>query len=205
MGKKSKNAATASQIIYKNTTTNNPYVTSKTTNRGTNSVFNAGTALDTINNFVNSNIGNLLESYLNPSLNTVTNQAKINEFVNNLSSRTAENFENNIINPLSRRNMIRSSQATDMYNKLAQNNASQVASYLNQLIGNSQNDIAAMLTNLMLLYMNGYEVLKDTQQQSLATSQGTGLNLQSSGNSSAADNSQMMQLITNMVLSAAGY
>ena len=53
--------------------------------------------------------------------------------------------------------------------------------------------------------MNGYEVLKDTQQQSLATSQGTGLNLQSSGNSSAADNSQMMQLITNMVLSAAGY
>ena len=62
-----------------------------------------------------------------------------------------------------------------------------------------------MLANLMLLYMNGYDVLKDTQQQSLAASQGTGLNLQSSGNSSSADNSQMMQLVTQMVLSAAGY
>ena len=203
MGKKSNNAGTTSQFFYKNTTTTNPYVTSKTNNRGTTSVFNEGTAFDTINKFVNQNMGNLLESYLNPSLNTVTNQAKINEFVSNLSSQTAGSLENNIINPLSKRNMIRSSQASDMYNKLSQNNALQVASFLNQLLGNSQKDAASMLSNLITLYMNGYNAINDTQQQSLATSQGSGIKSQTSSNTSSGNN-QMMQLITQMALSAAG-
>ena len=204
MGKKSKSTATATNYIYGNTTTTNPYVTSKTNYNGTTSSFKAGTAFDTINNFVNSNMGNLLESYLNPSLNTVTNQAKINEFVNNLSAQTVGNLENDIISPLSKRNMIRSSQAADMYNKLAQNNASQVASFLNQLLGSSQKDTAAMLTNLMLLYMNGYGALRDTQQQSLATSQGAGTRTQSGGASDYSSSNQMVQLLTQMALSAAG-
>lgn len=195
MGKKS--TKTSSKTVYGNTTTTNPYVTSKTTNKGTTSTFNKGTAVDTINNFVNSNMGNLLNEYLNPTLNSVTNQAKMNSFMDTLNSSSALAFENNIINPLSKRNMIRSSQATDMYNKLAQSNSSQIANYAQELLANSQKDTASMLSALMLLYMNGYNILNDTQTQSLATSQGNAKKSGTSGNSSYSG-SDVMQLANQM-------
>ena len=100
-------------------------------------------------------MGNLLQEYLNPTLNSVTNQAKLNSYINTLNSESAKAMENNIVNPLSRRNMIRSSQATNMYNNLAQNNASQIANYANELLAGSQKDTASLLSNLILLYMNG--------------------------------------------------
>lgn len=182
MGKKS--SSTTSSTVYGNTTTTNPYVTSKTDNSGTVSSFIDGTAVDSINKFVNKNMDQLLNEYLNPTLNSVTNQAKLNSFINTLNSKSALALENNIINPLSRRNMIRSSQATNMYNNLAQNNANQVSNYAQELLVNSQKDTAAMLYNLMLMYMNGYNILDSTQKQSLQTSAGNATSTNSSGNSS---------------------
>ncbi len=170
MGKKS--SKTTNKTVYGNTTTTNPYATSQTTNNGTTTTLNPGTALDSVNNFVNANMDKLLEEYLNPSLNSTTNQAKMNSFMNTLNSETAKNLENNIVNPLSNRNMVRSSQATNMYNNLAANNASAIGNYANELLSTSQKDTASMLSNLMLLYMNGYNVAADTQKQSLSTSQG---------------------------------
>ena len=200
MGKKS--TKTTSKTVYGNTTTTNPYVTSQTTNKGTVTDFNPGTAYDTLNNFVNKNTEKLLDEYLNPTLNSVTNQAKINSFMNSLNSQTAQNLENNIINPLSERNMIRSSQATNMYNNLAQTNASQIADYNNQLLASSQNDTAKMLGNLLLWYLNGYNVVANNQQQSLATSQGNANKSQSStsNSSSAMDTAQILQLAMQMAL-----
>lgn len=170
MGKKS--SKTTSKTVYGNTTTANPYITSQTTNKGTTSMFTPGSAYGTINNFVNENIGGLLDQYMNPTLNSVTNQSKMNSYINTLNNETKKNLENNIINPLSQRNMIRSSQANDMYNNLAQNNANQISNYANELLANSQSDTASMLSNLMLMYLNGYNILSDTQRQSLSTSQG---------------------------------
>ena len=200
MGKKS--TKTTSKTVYGNTTTTNPYITSQTTNKGTVTAFNPGTAYDTLNNFVNKNTEKLLDEYLNPTLNSVTNQAKINSFMNSLNSQTAQNLENNIINPLSERNMIRSSQATNMYNNLAQTNASQIADYNNQLLANSQNESAKMLGNLLLWYLNGYNVVANNQQQSLATSQGNANKSQSStsNSSSAMDTAQILQLAMQMAL-----
>ena len=86
MGKKSNK--TSSKTVYGDTTTTNPYVTSHTTNKGTTSIFNPGSAYDSINKFVNSNLNSVLDSYLNPSLNTVTNQAKMNSFVDNIILNT---------------------------------------------------------------------------------------------------------------------
>ena len=149
MGKKS--TKTTSKTVYGNTTTTNPFVTSQTTNKGTTSVFNPNTAFGSINNFVNKNMNSLLVEYLNPSLNTVTNQAKMNSFINALNSESTKSLENNIINPLSNRNMIRSSQATNLYDNLAQNNASQIGSYTNELLANSQEETAKVLANLMML------------------------------------------------------
>ena len=198
MGKKSKK--TTNKTVYGNTTTVNPYVTSTTTNKGTVTKFNNNTALSSINNFVNSNMNKLLQEYLKPTLNSTTNMAKMNSFMNTLNSNSALNLENNIINPLSKRNMIRSSQATDMYNSLAQNNSNQIANYAQELLGSSQKDTATMLANLMLLYMNGYSVLSDAQKQSLNTSQGNATKTQTTSSNSGMDMSQMMQMATQLAL-----
>ena len=149
MGKKS--SKTTDKTVYGDTSTLNPYVSSQTTNKGTVTNFNNGTAFDTVNNFVNTNMNNLLDSYLNPTLDTVTNQAKMNSFMDNLNAQTVKNVENNIINPLSNRNMIRSSQATNMYNALAQSNNNAIADYTNELLSTSQSDTADVLKNLMLM------------------------------------------------------
>ena len=200
MGKKSNK--TTSKTVYGNTTTTNPFVTSKTNNSGTVSTFNPNTAFSSINSFVNNNMDNLLDEYLNPTLNSVTNQAKLNSYINTLNAQSAKNLENNIINPLSNRNMIRSSQATDLYNNLAQSNASQIGSYANELLANSQAETAKVLTNLMLMYMNGYNAISENQKQSLATSQGNATQTNKSSES-GMDSDQMMQMALQMAMIAA--
>ena len=80
-------------------------------------------------------MGSLLNEYLNPTLNSTTNQAKLNAFTNTLNTQTKKNLENNIINPLSNRNMIRSSQATDLYNNLAYNNNNAIIKILKTTYG----------------------------------------------------------------------
>ena len=199
MGKKS--TKTTSKTVYGNTTTTNPYVTSTTNNKGTVSTFNPNSAFNSINNFVNNNMDSLLEEYLNPSLNTVTNQAKMNSYINALNSESAKNLENSIINPLSKRNMLRSSQATDLYNNLAQNNAAQIGSYANDILANSQTETAKVLSNLMLMYMNGYNALSDNQKQSLTTSQGNATSSQKTTESSDLTN-QLSQLALQIAMAA---
>ena len=60
MGGSSKNNSTQNTTLG-NTTTSNPYVTSTTNNAGTTTNFQNGTALKTIYDNVNQNIGNLLK------------------------------------------------------------------------------------------------------------------------------------------------
>lgn len=168
MGKQSNKIST----VYGNTTTSNPYATATTTNGGTTAAFQPGTALDSVYNYVNKNMGSLLDEYLNPSLNSTTNQAKLNAYTSALSSESLKNLENNIINPLSERNMIRSSQATDMYNNLSETNTNSLSTYINELLSESQDNSAAMINNLLSAYMQGYNVISDMQNQSLQTSAG---------------------------------
>ena len=202
MGKKS--SKTTNKTVYGSTSTSNPYVTSQTNNKGTVSIFNPGTAYDSINKFVNSNMQDMLNEYLNPSLNSITNKSKMNNFINNLNNKTTQNLENNIINPLSNRNMIRSSQATNMYNNLAQSNAAEIANYTNELLANSQSNSAEMLSNLLLWYMNGYNTISDTQNQSLATSQGNAQKTETTNSSSNLDMSPLVQLAMQIALKSAG-
>ena len=174
MGKQSQNSTSTTSKIYGNTTTNNPYASATTNNSGTTANFQPGTALDSIYNFVNKNMDSLLDEYLNPNLNSTTNQAKLNAYTNKLNSETYKNLENNIINPLSNRNMVRSSQATDLYKNLSDQNASSLSSYINDLLADSQENTASMMNNLLAAYMQGYNVISDMQSQSLQTSAGNG-------------------------------
>lgn len=192
MGNSSKKESTNSSrnTIYGKTTTSNPYVTSTTNNKGTKSSFVEGSAYDTVNKFVNANTGKLLDEYLNPSLDSVTNKSKLNTYMNTLSSNAKSTFENDIINPLSDRNMIRSSQATNMYKNLSNNLSNNVASYANELLANSRSETASMLGTLLAAYMDGFNVVNANQNTSLSTSKGnaksTGVNTSLSGSSSSS-------------------
>lgn len=176
MGKKS----SSTSRTYGNTTTTNPYATATTNNSGTTASFQPGTALDSVYNFVNNNMNNLLNEYLNPSLDSTTNQAKLNAYTSTLANESLKNLENNIINPLSDRNMIRSSQATDLYENLSEANTNSLSSYINELLSESQDNSAAIINNLLSAYMQGYNVISDMQNQSLQTSAGNATTTQKS-------------------------
>lgn len=170
---------------YKNTTTSNPYVTSKTNDSGTTTTLQPNTALSSVYNFTNKNIDQLLDEYLNPSINTATNQAKLNTYRKTLNDETRKALENNIVAPLAQRNMIRSSQATDLYNNLARQQAESIDDYTTSILASSQNDTANIINNLMNLAFQGYNVVSGNQAQSLNTSSGNSTtNSNSSGRSS---------------------
>lgn len=163
-GSSSSNSYSRNSREYSDTTTTNPYMTSRTTNKGTTTTFAPGTSLETIYNFTNKNIDQLLNEYLNPSLDTAQNQAKMNQF-NKLQT---QNLYNNVISPLSTRNMLRSSQATNLYKNLS----NQSADYANSLLADSQNNNANVINNLMNLVMQGWNAANGNQAQSLNTSSG---------------------------------
>lgn len=174
-GSSSKSSASSSSTKstnYGNTTTSNPYITSTTNNNGTTTRWQDGTALQSVNNFVDNNINDLLNEYLNPSLDNATNQAKMDYFKRNLDDTTRQNLENNVIAPLAQRNMIRSSQATDLYNNLAKQNNRAIADYADNLLASSQDNTANMINNLMNYVLQGWNVINGNQALSLNSSQG---------------------------------
>ena len=170
-GSSSKSSSTTTKT-YKNTTTKNPYVVSKTTNKGTTTKLQPNTALSSLYNFANNNMDRLLDEYLNPSIDSATNQAKLDLYTRNLNDETRKNLENNIIVPLAERNMIRSSQATDLYNNLANQNQKSIGDYTSSLIAESQNDSANYINTLLNAVLQGYNVISGNQAQSLNTSSG---------------------------------
>ena len=166
------NTNASSSKRYSTTTTSNPYVTSTTNNRGTTTKFQDGSALSTVNNFTNNNIDRLLNEYLNPSIDTTQNQALLGQYQKNLESETNKSLQNNIIAPLTRRNMIRSSQATDLYNNLSKNNNDAISDYTAQLLSNSQNNTENTLNTLMNYIFQTGNLFNSNQALSLNTSSG---------------------------------
>ena len=66
--------------------------------------------------------------------------------------------------------MIRSSQATDMYNNASKQATNEMANYVSSLLADSQDNTANMINNLLNAYMQGYNVISNNQAQSLNTS-----------------------------------
>ena len=193
MGGKSSKTTSSSKTTYGNTTTSNPYVTATTTNNGTTAGFQPGTALESVYNFVNGNISSLLDDYLNPNLNSVTNKAKLNSFTNALNGSSTKTLENSIINPLSSRNMLRSSQATDLYKNLSNQQTASLENYISELLTTAQNQSASMINNLLQAYMQGYNAISDVSDKSLRTSAGNAA--KSSTTTSSSENDMLAQLL----------
>ena len=168
----SSNKSTVSSTVYGNTTTSNPYAYSKTDNKGTLAGFQNGTALNSVYNFVNNNIESLLNEYLQPNLNSVQNKAKLQTFADTLAGQTRKSLENDIISTLSNRNMLRSSQAKDLYKNLVNKNIASVSNFANELLSNSQSEASKTLSNLLNYYMLGANYLMNMQNHSLNASSG---------------------------------
>ena len=172
-GSSGSNSNQSSKTTYGATSTTNPYYTTKTDKNGnTVSNFNQGTAGQQTFDYVNQNISGLLDNYLNPTLDSTTNQAKMNQFTRNLNKESTNALQNNIINPLTQNNMIRSSQATNMYNNLGNQMNEQIADYSNQLLADDQTNTWNMINNLMNLYTKGYTGSASEEQTSLNASSG---------------------------------
>lgn len=145
----------------------NPFYTTTTDAAGnTRTGFVKGTAGEQAYNFVNNNLSQMLHNYLNPSLDSVTNQAKLTQF----NKQQARNLQNNIISPLANKNMIRSSQATNMYNNLS----NQAADYSNQLLANDQQNTWDMINNLVNLYSQAYNGMANDASNTMNYSIGSG-------------------------------
>lgn len=184
-GSKSK-SNTSSQTTYSKTTTKNPYVTSVTDNSGTTTTLNDGTAYKSIYDYTNANMDDLLEEYRNPTLDSPTNQALLKSYTDNLNKQSLKALENNIINPLTQRNMVRSSAATNMYNNLTQLMNDSISDYSANLLANSQANTANMINLLMNAYLQGHNAVNGNQALSLQTSSG---NAYTSGSSSSSGTS----------------
>ncbi len=170
MGKSSNSSSSSTtQNTMGNTNTSNPFYQTITKDDGTvTTKFQNGTAAKTIYNKVNKNIGSLLNNYLKPNLNNVTDQARLRQF-NKTMDETAQNtLQNNILNPLISNNMIRSSQATNMYNNMQNQMNDSIADYTDKLLADSQNNSWNMINNLANLYSQAY--------QGASANQNTGIN-----------------------------
>lgn len=189
------NGMSTTTPTYTNTSMSNPYYRTTTDEFGNVvSTFAPGTAGDTAYNYVNQNIAGLLDNYLNPSLDSTTNQAKMYAF----NQQQQSNLQNNIINPLATNNMLRSSQATNMYNNLS----NQSADYAQNLLANSQQDTWDMINNLVNLYAMGYtgtssdiaralqSAVGSTSTNSSTSTQNSNSNTNSNTSSSTQSNTQ---------------
>ena len=174
MGGSSKsNSNSESKTTYGNTSTTNPYFVSSTDSKGNTVVnFTDGSAGKQTYDFVNDNISTLLNNYLNPTLESTTNQAKMNQFTKQLNKTSTNSLQNDIINPLANNNMIRSSQATNMYNNLANQMNESVADYSNELLAEDQANTQNMINTLMNLYIQGYTGASAEGNTSLNASSG---------------------------------
>lgn len=166
-GGSSGNSSSETKKSFQASSQTNPYFQTTTDKKGnTVTNFKNGTAGKTAYDFVNDNISGLLDNYLSPSLSSPVNQARLDIF----NKQQANNLQNNILNPLTQNNMVRSSQATNMYNNLS----NQAADYGKELIAQSQDDTWNMINNLVNLYTMGYTGAAGEEQSSINASLGGG-------------------------------
>ena len=152
---KSSNSNSNSETSHKMGSVNvsNPYYKTTTGEDGrVNTSLAKGTALYTTNKYVNNNIGKLLKQYNKPNLNDPQLQANLALYKQNLADTADENLSNNILNPLLTNNMIRSSQATNMYNNMNNQMQKNISDYSKELIANARDLYGSMIDRYQNLY-----------------------------------------------------
>lgn len=175
MGKGDSNTSSSTNTTptFAATSQSNPYFKTTTDKKG-NLVtgFADGTAGQQAFDFVNKNANRLLNDYLNPSLDSVENQALMSAYTKELNKNAQSTLNNSILNPLINNGMIRSSQATNMYNNLTNQITDNISDYTNELLANSKANSWDTISNLMNLYSNGYQGIANETSNALQASVG---------------------------------
>ena len=104
---------------YQTVTSSNPYAQSISSAYGNSYTLNP--FLTEQNKVVENTVPQLYQQLTNPTLNNPVTKAKTQEFTNALNSQSQQAFENNVINPLAQRRMLRSSLVNDLTNNLQKN------------------------------------------------------------------------------------
>lgn len=183
MGKGDSNTSSTTNTTptFAATSQSNPYFQTKTDKNGNlTSNFKSGTAAQQAYDYVNANANRLLNDYMNPSLDSVENQAMMNAYTKELNKNASATLSNSILNPLLNNNMVRSSQATNMYNNLSNQITDNIADYSNELLANSKANSWDMINNLMNLYTSGYQGIANETGNALQASVGNKSTSQSS-------------------------
>ena len=194
MGGKSKAPA------FQSATSTSPYATATSTSSGTNVKLND--FLTNTNAWVEKTMPGLYNQLINPSLDNPVTKAKSNLFNDAFKESSKVAFENNLINPLSDRNMMRSSASTDMYNNFAKDQNDTISSFNNQLIADNTQDTSNLINQLMNIYMLGANL--GNQAVSTAQKQSNQVSNYQLGayQAESADNNAMWGNMTNLGSSA---
>lgn len=146
---------------YQTFASKNPYATAFMSKFG--SAYALNPFLSKQNSLIEQNVPQLYSQILNPTTENKISQAQTKAFTNDLNVQSRAAFENNIINPLSERRMLRSSLLNDLANNLQQTQTSQIANFKNEQLANSSKE-AMELVNF---FMNQYKTNASFGQQAL--------------------------------------
>ena len=136
---------------YSTVTSSNPYATA--VSNGLGSFYTLNPFLTRQNKAIENAVPQLYQRLANPSLDDPVSKARTNAFTKSLNAQSTQAFENNIINPLSQRRMLRSSLVNDLANNLQANQTSQIADFDTKQLANSLSDSQSLIN----FYMNQYK------------------------------------------------
>lgn len=181
------NTSSVKAPSYSTVATSSPYANAYS--NGYISSYRLNPFLTSQNRIIENAVPQLYERLANPSLNDPVSKARTSAFTKALNSQSQQAFENNIINPLSQRRMLRSSLVNDLANNLQANQTSKIADFNTNQLANSLSDTQSLINFYMNQYKNNASFGSDLLNQNLNhASNVNSYNLKSmSGSGSGAD------------------
>lgn len=130
----------------------------------------------------NQDFNDLYNEWKNPSLDSVTNQARIQAYDKAMNQSLQNDYYNNVLNPLASSNMLRSSQATNMYNNLTNQAVDKRDDFTTNLLAESETNAYNRLKALYDAYAQGQAVMNGDLNSAIQMANG---NSTSKGTSSS--------------------
>ena len=134
----------------------------------------------------NQDFQGLYDEWKNPSLDSATNQARIAAYNKEMGKNYNSLLQNDIINPLVNSNMLRSSQATNMYNNAANQLADKYNDFTTDLLASSEENAYNRLKALYEAYAQGQAALAGDYNSAIQMANGNQSTISSGNTSSGA-------------------
>ena len=197
------NTKTPSSPSFPTMTSSNPYATATINALGTSYKLNP--FLTAQNQTIESTVPQLYQRLARPTLDDAVSLARRQAFAKVFNEDAKTSFENNLVNPLSQRRMLRSSLLNDMTNNLQKNQTSHLANFNNNLLANSIADTQSLANFYMNQYANNAAFGQNTLNSVLSAANPilsynmNAQNLLNSGGASTVDWAQMAGTVLQLL------